>query len=406
MPVQRRRLKTRQIVAWQRTELRTEGWIGRRGLLGGFLAAGFADQGRPVHALTSAGNALVPLPSVGAIRWDAWYTPGSVPTDAVTRALTPQRYHHRLPFFAQVAPDGAVLIDGNDQLVMDREITLAAEAGIDFWAFVAYPPDSGMSRGLDLYRGSMLERWPRFCMFVELVRWGQAGRLSPMALHHIELMQDPRYMRVLDDRPLYFLGFFSNRLVEDHWGGIARLRDAVAEFRRRAIDAGAGDPWVVIGAAEALAGAAWAGRFGLDALGAYAIAAPRGAQPYAALAALAERQWAAAAALGWPVVPTAMSGWDRRPRIEAPVPWEAFQRPMVGLENHYAAPALGEFGGHLRTALDFAAAGARPDRPATVLIYAWNENDEGGWLIPTWPFDDHRLGEVTTTIAAWRAARR
>jgi hypothetical protein len=33
-----------------------------------------------------------------------------------------------------------------------------------------------------------------------------------------------------------------------------------------------------------------------------------------------------------------------------------------------------------------------PDQQAPVaLIYAWNENDEGGWLMPTWPCQTDRL---------------
>ena len=38
---------------------------------------------------------------------------------------------------------------------------------------------------------------------------------------------------------------------------------------------------------------------------------------------------------------------------------------------------------HLKEALDWTAAHRTATEANTVLIYAWNENDEGGWLVPT-----------------------
>ena len=109
--------------------------------------------------------------------------------------------------------------------------------------------------------------------------------------------------------------------------------------------------------------------------------------PYTALAGLAERGWAQQAALGIPIIPTAMAGWDRRPRVQNPVPWEGWQRPGDGIENFYDAPTPAELTRHIGRAIEVAA--AQPARAA--LVYAWNENDEGGWMEPTHPFEDGRL---------------
>ena len=38
-------------------------------------------------------------PLVGAIRWDAWYSPGSQPTEAMKQSLGPEKYRWRTPFF-------------------------------------------------------------------------------------------------------------------------------------------------------------------------------------------------------------------------------------------------------------------------------------------------------------------
>jgi len=84
------------------------------------------------------------------------------------------------------------------------------------------------------------------------------------------------------------------------------------------------------------------------------------------------------------------------------VPWEAWQRAGEGMDRHYAAPTATELGAHVARAVAFAA--RQPARAA--LIYAWNENDEGGWLIPTHPFDDSRLRALREALCAPQPAAR
>lgn len=342
-----------------------------------------------------AGLAALPMPAraqarpvaIGAIRWDAWYAPGSVPTAAVERALSPPAWRHRAPFFAEVPADGGpVRMPAPSQAVMDRQIDWAAEAGIDYWAFVSYPAAASMSAGFQLYRASALRHRVKFALVCEAVRWGRRDAPGEALSTHPALLADPDCQRVAG-RPLYFLGFLSDDLIVEAWGGIAGLRAAVDGFRQRARDAGAGDPFIVLMTPVPDQARRWVPLLGLDGVSAYAWQAGARAAPYAALAQVAERGWAAQAALGLPVVPTAMTGWDRRPRVQNPVPWEAWQRPGEGMDRFYAAPTPAELTAHLRRAIAFAA--TQPPRMA--LIYAWNENDEGGWLAPTHPLDASRL---------------
>lgn len=90
-----------------------------------------------------------PEPVVGAIRWDAW-TGGEV-TAQVERSLGPQKYHSLLPWFAVIAEDGRVRIDGSPQEIMEKEIAFAETAGLDYWAFLLYPEASSMSLSLKNY---------------------------------------------------------------------------------------------------------------------------------------------------------------------------------------------------------------------------------------------------------------
>ncbi len=360
--------------------------LSRRAALGGAAAALLPPR---------LGRAAVRAP-MGAIRWDAWQAPDSPTTRAVERSLTPPEYRRRLPFFARMSPDGTARIDGGSQQVMDREIALARSAHLDFFAFVAYPRGSAMSRGLELFLASEARQGMQFCLICELRNWGSAAQPSDLIREHAAMMRRPDYLRAPGGRPVYFLGFVSDRLVAERWGGPAGLASAVRDFRDAARGAGAADPYLVLmGRPEV---ASLARQIGADALGAYTLADGRAAgEPYASLAAFAERRWEEMAATGLKVVPTAMAGWDRRPRVANPVPWEAWQRRGIGLDRHYREGKPEEIAAHVARCRRWAA--SNPSSAGFGLIYAWNENDEGGWLVPTLPFDDARIRALQRALA-------
>src|SRR6266446_8429787 len=111
-------------------------------------------------------QAQTETPLVGAIRWDAWQEGGTV-NAAVEATLGPEHWHYRLPFFSQVLGPDSVHIDGNHQNIMDQEIVYAANARINYWAFVTYPDGLGMSNGLHLYLNSPLKGSINFCLILQ-----------------------------------------------------------------------------------------------------------------------------------------------------------------------------------------------------------------------------------------------
>ncbi len=337
-------------------------------------------------------------PLVGAIRWDAWYAPGSDVTAAVARSLSPPRYRSRLPFFASQDSTGHVALPAISQNLMNLEIAQAAYAGLDYWAFVAYPSGNAMSEPLRRYLASPLRGRVGFCMFTGLDGWGLASQPAPLIEEHIGLMANDAYVRVGGDRPLYYLGFITEKLANDRWGGIDGLRAQIARFRARAIAHGVGNPYIVLGVLPRDA-TAFEARLGGDAAGAYSIADGRATGDYAALVRVTEAGWNLLATSGLPVVPTVMAGWDRRPRVENPVPWEKSQRPGAGLEYFYAAPDPAQLAAHVKEALGFIKRQPATARAPAVLVYAWNENDEGGWLVPTLPCDDAHLRAMHQALA-------
>ncbi len=67
----------------------------------------------------------------------------------------------------------------------------------------------------------------------------------------------------------------------------------------------------------------------------------------------------------------------------------AEQKPLI--DDVTATPA--QLAQHLREALEWTRQNRDLNPANAILVYAWNENDEGGWLIPT-------LAEGTTRLDA------
>lgn len=332
--------------------------------------------------------------AVGAIRWDAWHGKLGVPGRAVETALGPAEWHSRLPFFARVVSDSEVSLDGSSQETMDREIGYASRAGLDYWAFVTYDEGDPMSLGLRRYLASSRRGDIRFCLITELSRWGTRAEHRKAVERYASLTKEAGYQKTPGGRPLFYLGFLSEAQVAKNWGSAGELRRAVDEFR-----ALAGNPYIVILDPNPQEGAKWKGILGADAISAYAVSGSASEAPYSALTKYAEDFWDRCRTTGSEVVPTVMTGWDRRPRVVHPVPWETYQKPGVGLDRYYRTATPQEIGEHLRKAINWVSANPKSASANAALVYAWNENDEGGWLVPTLEAGAARLEAVRSVLS-------
>jgi hypothetical protein len=341
-----------------------------------------------------------PCPSVGAIRWDAWHGSKGVPGVAVEKTLGPSRWHDRLPVCAQVvAPDSVrIACDGSDQ--MKLEIDLAADAGLSYFAFVAYADDDPMSLGLKTYLGAPNRQRINFALVSEIDKWGGRSLYRPVVERFVRLMREPGYQRTPEGRPLFFLGFIRDDDITKRFGGREGTRQAIDDFRRLVRNAGLPDPYIVLMERQVARAAGLARDLGLDAVSAYAVAdnsVHRGS--YRQLTSLVEQWWADAKAANLPLVPPVMSGWDRRPRILNPLSWERGVYSDEQMLRYYETPTRTELQSHLAAAMRVAAQYTRSASSRTAIVYAWNEFDEGGWLAPTRGDRSGRLQAVRAAIS-------
>lgn len=306
-------------------------------------------------------------PVVGAIRWDAW-TGGRV-TEQVERTLGPKKYHDRLPWFAGVIDERTVEINGSRQEIMDREIEYAGAAGLDYWAFLIYPKDNPMSTALEQYLKSRKRSKIRFCMILHNSLKAPDDRWPDERDRAVALLKEPGYQTVLTDRPLVYAFTGKDFPFE-------RFTEFLSAARNDGLN-----PYCVYMGWNPVSDFKAVNPKGFDAVSAYAKGGSQAG--FADLAKAVEKDyWQAAAKSRVPYIPLVTTGWDKNPRKDNPVSWEKGQ----GYHQQKIFPSKAEpaeIAEHLGNALAFVRKYRALCEAQAVILYAWNEYDEGGWIAPT-----------------------
>jgi hypothetical protein len=326
------------------------------------------------------GRSDVARPMVGAIRWDAWYGRGS-PVSEVEKTLGPRKYHFRLPFFAKVISPAAVSIDGDSHQVMEQEIAYAAGAGLNYWAFVDYWDQGNLGIALRRFRAAEDKKGLRFCLIEEGARIDHIGTSGWSRL--VTCFKDPNYQTVLDGRPLLFVFGCPKAIGKAEFESLAD----------QAVAAGLKKPYCVFMGWNPAADAQVVKALGFDAVSAYAAGLGyRWEQwPYEQLTKhVRTAYWDVCRQQRIPTLTFATAGWDPRPRVEHPVPWisvEARPDPVPPAEQQPLVDAVTatpeQLAQHLQDAIHWTGNNRDLNPANAIIVYGWNENDEGGWLIPT-----------------------
>lgn len=90
-----------------------------------------------------------------------------------------------------------------------------------------------------------------------------------------------------------------------------------------------------------------------------------------------QQRWHSFRRTGEALVPMVTSGFDPRPFVNQ----GTFYNADAGHWMETASPR--QIGEQLQAAMDFNRRYPESTPANTILIYAWNENAEGGWIVPT-----------------------
>jgi hypothetical protein len=287
-------------------------------------------------------------PLVGAIRWDGWGNNCQIGKDS-ERVLGPAKYQYRAPFFVATAGPDFIKFKPLSQEIVDTEIGYALHAGIDYWAFDWYPPGSGM----ELARNFFLISTKR-----EQLKWCVTLGTNPFDMHRdapwlAAEFAKPGYQKVLDGRPLVYL-----------FTPISRAD--LETLRNLSLKSCGKSPYVTMMGWTAAQAANDCEATGADAVTMYAGGMEKNWNAYSALKAL---------------VPNVGTGWDPTPFRDTRMAWyppENIAKDFVGWS---ATPQ--QLVASLQAAFVWTKAHPAKVPANTILVYAWNEHSEGGWLCPT-----------------------
>lgn len=146
----------------------------------------------------------VDQPIVGAIRWDNWYGNLDATGHATELSLGPSQWHFRVPFFGKIISDTHVQFSYT-QGIIDQEIAHAKAAGLSYWAFNLYPPDSHLSDAIKLYLSSSFKPDINLAVIASPQifgddTYGMAPFVQSKKQRLISIITDPNYQKVLDNR--------------------------------------------------------------------------------------------------------------------------------------------------------------------------------------------------------------
>lgn len=334
-------------------------------------------------AATFAANA--PGATVGAIRWDAWV--GDLPTGAgghvgleVERNLGLNQFHDRVPFYGVETGTDSVQIRQLTQAQMDADIAYARRAGVNYWAFCYFPDNDGMSTARNLYQSSTQRDGLNYTYVVSMSSAPAATLASEFGRSH--------FQKVLNGRPLLYVMINGGDTTAD-------MATFVAGVRSAAVTAGAANPYIVLLSPYPSTASTYATAAGADAVSTYADGATDGVA-YSTLISKNASTWNAFKNTGRKVVPSVTTGWDNRPRSLYPQSWNNNQPVSSIAWVQKATPA--EIGTNLQNALNWVQGNQVTADANTVLMYAWNEFDEGGWMTPTLQTGTDRVDAVSEVL--------
>ena len=357
------------------------------------------------HACVLAGVLLLPAASLRAqpatpakVRAGAYYFDGWTGRSTHLTPRLREEFFDREPLWGW----------RDDSLpVVEQQIDCAADHGLAFFAFDWYWPEGAnkhtpLNTGLELYLQARNKQRLQFCLMVA----NHGGfRLGPADWETVtdtwvRLFREPTHLKV-GGKPL--LIFFSAGELRHAFGDSAAVKSAFDKLDAKARTAGMEGVCV---AACATPGPTnnWDNLADLQAEGyscltgynyhGYPRKGPDRIQPYSRMVEGHQDIWDRFAANSpLPYVPVVTVGWDKRP-------WEDAAKPATH-DVYYPDRTPVQVADFVSQAIQWM--DAHPDkttRERILLLYAWNENGEGGYLTPTKGMGDAYLRAVGKALTA------
>lgn len=300
---------------------------------------------------------------VGAIRWDAYFSVENEKSNVsreVSKTLSPDIFHSHAPFFAKTVGRDKVIFGEATQEQFDKECELAVDAGIDYFAYCWYRNNDPMCYARRQHTQSIYRDKIKMCAIIGVSRLDEES-IDELA----STCKEDFYLKIFDRPVIYVFGAMN-------------LSREYINFIREHVSEKAENPYfIAMGGSNALHAYDLKTR-GYNAITSYSCFPNGEGWSYQELLEKADERNELLKNLTAFIdyVPHITCGLDFRPRVMNPVSW-------MGGKNFAYTGTSEEIYLHAKKTLKKA-----KNVPA-VLIYAWNEHDEGGWCCPTLTVDEN-----------------
>lgn len=311
---------------------------------------------------------------VGVINWDACLPKDTFFGSYTLSTLGNEKYEHRLPYYAK-KENGEYDFSYRTQEEYDRELKYAVDAGIDFFAYCWYPDtlgernfwkDSGnsilsthyyeLNIARKLYQKSPINKDIKMCAILFTGRAYAESDIEDL----IHAMQQDYYEKV-DSKPIVFTyGAFEE--------------DFISELKKRTEKYGI-DPYIAVLNSSATIHPELNYQKA-DVISAYSVS-PKG-ESFDDVISEVEKKNYKRLESGLREIPLMSIGWNPMPRVDTPCPWSPYP------EGPYAPqPTEAQIDKCFDKLFEFVEKNPTKADTGYVMIYAWNEFEEGGYLCPT-----------------------
>ncbi len=348
---------------------------------------------------------------VGAIRWDAWTGELSFHGETMDVSLSPEEFHYRLPWSGSILDEPeptkiiredardnpyfayssqfpknnpltplatkSVTTAGNTQEIIDKEIRFAKASGLDYWAILWYDvgDDSVLTLQRDLYLASMQRHGMEWCHILgggfAVAASGGGAETDAMFNTLLDQLEMDNYTVTLDGRPVVYV------FEPEPW-----MTNGFDRFLTRAAARGL-DPYIV-GMVFDTTTATIENRLNsiyAEAVSSYCTGGSNGIT-FERNTRNERFKWDSFKETDFDVIPSITTGWDKRPRHIYANPWEYPHAASFATQwMEQGTPE--EIADHMGDGMDFVEFNGSDYSFRSVIVYAWNENDEGGWINPT-----------------------
>ncbi|MFZ2026205.1 MAG: hypothetical protein WAV30_02905 [Microgenomates group bacterium] len=307
----------------------------------------------------------------------------------------PQSWKDRFPYFTVVRSENTVDIHEDDQRIIDQEIQLIAASGIDYIALEVdwIEKETIYNYALNLYNSSQFKNLLKFSLIVTAETLENESWRDNYLKRIQDALSDSQYVKTPSGKPILYMWRFDN--LSDSMGKVKAI-ERMNEFKEALKNGINQEPYIVmmdLGSRQAYSSAL---EYGANArtsyLGLYASCGKGGA--YTSLMADNRNQWDSYVSSDIDYIPLVTVGMDPRPKSFDKNLFEFGQDPAWCQQG---TPQ--QIANNVKQALEWVKHNPQVTGESnTILLAAWMDITESGWLVPTMEEGNARLNALSRIL--------